>query len=236
MRRLPAELLRHLVAERLAPLRVEGPHVDVDDGPTVVVRELAAQPVDLIVRPVDGDEGRPVHCRPDDLAAFQVGGEEDLGVQSRLRPVRRDRTHEVPGRDASERLELELQRLAGRHAHRTVLERVRRVHGVVLDVQVFESQHPPKIVRLDERREPRPHVEGRVRADGQEIMVPPHGGRAVLDALTGDVAGHRVVVVADLKRAETEFAHVERLDGILLAASTTGKRLCERHTDSSGTK
>ena len=196
----------------------------------VVVCKLAAEAVDLIVGPVDGDERGAVNGSADDFAALQVGRVEDLGVQSGLRAVRGYGAHKVAGGDAGEGLELELQRLAGGDAYGTVLERVGGIHGVVLDVEVLESQKAAKVLGFDERREAGAHIEGGVGADREEVVIPPHGGWALLDALAGDVAGHRVIVVADFKRAETEFAHVERLDGVLLAASTTGKRLCERHT------
>src|SRR3990172_6885345 len=44
IRGLPAELLAHLEGQRLAALRVVGPHIDVDERPRVLVGQLAAHP------------------------------------------------------------------------------------------------------------------------------------------------------------------------------------------------
>ena len=66
----PAELLGDLVAQRLGALGVERPDVDVDERPALLLAgDLGAQPVDVVVDAVDGDERAAVDRGGDDLAA-----------------------------------------------------------------------------------------------------------------------------------------------------------------------
>ena len=60
VRQAPAELLGDLERDRLAALRVERPEVDVDERPALLVGDLEAEPVDVVVRAVDADDGRAV--------------------------------------------------------------------------------------------------------------------------------------------------------------------------------
>src|SRR5205085_6744895 len=71
-RQPPAELLRHLVTERLRPLRVERPDVDVDERPRLLTGDLRAQAVDVVVVAFDRDERPAVDRRRDDLAGLEV--------------------------------------------------------------------------------------------------------------------------------------------------------------------
>ena len=123
----PAELLGGLERERLRTLGVVRPHVDVHERPLVDAGELGAEPVDVVVVAVDRDEVAAVDRGRDDLALLEIGGDEDVAAQPRVRGVRGDRVGEVAGRGARGDLEPELERLAQRDRDDAVLERVGRV-------------------------------------------------------------------------------------------------------------
>src|SRR6266508_3564484 len=98
VRRAPAQLFAHFVAESLAAFRVIRAHVDVNECPWVLVADLATQPVDLVVAPVHRDERWTVDGRADDLALLQVGGDEDARLHARAGGVGRHAVGEVAGR------------------------------------------------------------------------------------------------------------------------------------------
>src|SRR6202050_4810891 len=58
---LPAQLLGDFEGERLGALGVIGAHVDVDEGPArALAGQLGAEPVDVVVRPLDRDHGASI--------------------------------------------------------------------------------------------------------------------------------------------------------------------------------
>ena len=75
---LPAELLDGLVGERLRPLRVVRPQVDVDERPGARFGELGAEPVDVVVVAADADQIGPVDAGREQLLLLEVGGDEDV--------------------------------------------------------------------------------------------------------------------------------------------------------------
>src|SRR6266511_4196953 len=91
----PAELLRDLVAVGLGAFRVVRADIDVDEGPAVLVADLGAKTVDLVVGALDGHEGGSIDERGDDLAALEVRGDEDIGLEPGFRRVRGHRVGEV---------------------------------------------------------------------------------------------------------------------------------------------
>ena len=95
--RAPAELLGDLVAEGLAAFGVIRAHVDVDEGPGVLVGELGAEAVDVVVVAVDGDKRGAVDTGADDLAALEIAGDEDVGFEAGAGGVGGDAVGEVAG-------------------------------------------------------------------------------------------------------------------------------------------
>ena len=185
--RLPAELLGGLERERLRALGVVRAHVDVHERPRVRARELRAQPVDVVVVAVDGDDVAAVHRGRDDLALLEVGGDEHEAAQPRVRGVRGDRVGEVAGRRAGRDLEAELERLRQRDRRDAVLERVRGVHGVVLDPHLAEAELGREAVGAHERREPGAEVDRGVAVGRQQVGVAPDRQRPGGDLLAARV-------------------------------------------------
>ena len=158
VRHSPAQLLRHLVAQGLAALGVVGTHVDVDEGPGIVVGKLAAQPVHLVVGAVNRNEHWIIDGGADDLAPLQVGGDEDHGTDAGPGTVGGYAASQISGGSAGNGLVAEFQGLGRRHGDYPVLEGERRVYAVVLDVQVVQTQGFAQPPGLEQRRESRHDV------------------------------------------------------------------------------
>ena len=153
--RAPAQVLGGLERDRLRPLRVVGPHVHVHERPRALEGQLRAQPVHVVVGAVHRKDGRAVGGRGDDLLALQVRRHEDVGRQAERRGGGRGGAGKVARRRAGERLVAELDRLGGRDRHDPILERMRRVRRLGLDVEVaVEAELDRQPVGPDERRAP----------------------------------------------------------------------------------
>ena len=127
----------------------------------------------------------------------------------------------LPGGGAGHDPVAELLRLRQRHGHHAVLERVRRVGGVVL------HEHLPHAERLGEPRRPleRRQTDGqaglRRSRERQEIGVAPDRLRARLDLPLYRRGVEAAVVVGHLERPEALLAHVasvERIGGVTFLA------------------
>jgi hypothetical protein len=228
VRRLPAQLLRHLVAERLRAFGVVRAHVDVDEGPLVLVAQLGAEAVHVVVRAVDRNEVRAIDLRAEHFAGLEVAGAEDERLHARASGVGGDGVREVSGRSAGERLEAELACLGCRDRDHAVLERPGRVDAVVLQPEFLQAEDLAQVVGAHERREPSVQVD-RLALAGQQVTIAPDGLRALVDALARNGLLHRLVVVGDFERAEAELADVDGAYWILAAALATAEGFCEGH-------
>ena len=195
--RPPAERLGDLVGERLGALGVERAEVDVDEAPAGLVGDLEAQPVDVVVGAVDRHDRRAVGEGVVDLGRLEVGRDEDVGRQPDGGRGRRGRAGEVAGRRAGERLDAEFDGPGGGDRDRPVLERQRRVAGVVLDQQAIQPERRRQPVGRQQRRGADRQAARRRRVDGQQLEVAPDPGRASRDRLRGSRVGpgDRVVVL-----------------------------------------
>src|SRR5579864_5817506 len=220
VRELPAELLGDLERQRLRPLRVVRAELDVHERPVELERELDAQPRAVVVAAVDGEDLRAVHGRGDELLRLEVGRNEDGGFDPLCRGARSDGIREVAGRRACKRRIAVLERRRTRHGDHTIFERVRRVGGVELQIELADADGRREAGRRDEWREPwRQPLLGR-RRDRQERRVPPDAQRAGLDLLAGDGP---MRVVDRLQRPEAARADSDRIEGHLRLADATAK-------------
>ena len=211
VREPPAQLLGGLEGQRLRPLRVERPDVDVAEGPGVLLHELAAEPVDVVVAAPDGDDVGLEDAGRQELAVLRVVGDEHEALEPGPGGVGGNRVGQVPGRGAADRLEPVRPGPGDRHRDHAVLERVGRVHAVVLEVEVAQAQLGAQAVRPHQGREPlSQRDQRRLVLDGQEVPVAPHAGWPRLDPAPVDDAPYRLVVIGDVERAEAGFADVRR--------------------------
>ena len=137
---LPAELLGDLVAERLRALGVVGAQADVDEAPRQLERELDGEAAAVVVGALDGVDRRAVDGGRDQLLGLEVGRAEHGGLEPLGGGARRDRVGEVPGRRAGQRVEPELLRLRAGDRDDAILERVRRIGRVELQVELAEAE------------------------------------------------------------------------------------------------
>src|SRR5579885_99632 len=94
---LPSELLGYFKAEGPGALGSVGPEIDIDEGPSVLVGNLAAQPIDVVVVTANRDDLRSIDGRADDLSGFHALGHEDEAFEASSRGVRGDSRREVAG-------------------------------------------------------------------------------------------------------------------------------------------
>src|SRR5207248_2407845 len=170
-----AELLHHLERQRLAALRVKGAEVDVDDRPAVEVSELDAQPVDIVVGAVDLDDGRAVSAGGANFARLQSGRNEDQGTKSGARGVGRHRAGEVSGGGAGERVEAIGTREVGGDCDVAVLEGPGWIQGVVLEIEMVETEHLPEVGRFHQGREAGSQVDRLAGGGRHQLAIAPDG-------------------------------------------------------------
>ena len=222
-RQPPAELLGDLVADGLGALGVEGPEGDVDEAPVLVLeRDLAAEPVDVVVVALDRDQRAAVDRGVDGLAVLEVVRDEYDGADAGASRRRRDRAGEVAGRRAGHRGQPEGVRCGHGDRDDAVLERVRRVAAVVLDPQPAHPERGGEVVGAVQPGPARAEVGrpgGRVGGHGQQRRVAPDGLRSGLDLLPG----HGAEVVADLERPEALLAGIAGAELVSLGALAADK-------------
>ena len=137
------------------------------------------------------------------------------------RRVRGHRVRQVPGGGARHHLVAELLGLRERHRHHAVLERVRRVGGVVLHEHLPHAERLGEPRRALERGQPDRKAGLRRSRERQEVGVAPERLRARLDLPLGLRGVEPAVVVRDLERPEALLAHVasvERIGGFTFLA------------------
>ncbi len=238
VRGLPAELLGDLEGQRLGAFGVVGPHVDVDEGPTrALARQLGAQAVDVVVVPLDGDDRPAVDGRHGDLGRLEVVRDEDDRVHARSRRVGGHRVGQVAGRRAGRHLEAQLPGLGEGDRDHPVLERARRVGGVVLDPELAQPELGGQAIGPDQRREAGTQVHRRGVVDREQVPVAPDGAGTRLDALPADGRRDPLVVVGDLQRPEAVVADVQRLGGkgaLTLTTTQPSDEISHRSSSSVG--
>ena len=234
VRQVPPQLLRGLEGERLRSLGVEGPDVDVAEGPGELLQELAAEAVHVVVGAADRDHVRLEDGGRHHLPLLEVVRHEDEALEARPSGVGRHRVGQVAGRRTADRLEPLGSRPGDRHRDHPVLERVGRIHAVVLEVEVPESQLGAQAVRLDQGREPfaeRDHPG--LRAHGEQVSVAPDAGRSGLDPGPADHPPDGVIVVFDVEGTEAHLADMRGLQLVLGPALPAPEAEHVRHVDQS---
>ena len=228
-RHRPVELFGDLERARLGAFRVVRAEVDVGEAPAVPIRDLRAQPVDVVVGAVDRHDPRAVHRRSDDLAGLEVVGDEDEAGQAQACRVRGDAVGEVARRRAREHARAELDRPGRSHRHDAVLVRQRRViHAIVLDVDRLDPEAGGEPVGPDERRPARREPRAGLAGDGQQLAVPPQVARARRDGRARQRLRGPRIVVHGLERAEAGLADETRrgrIRGVTHVALEPGERV-----------
>jgi hypothetical protein len=96
---------------------------------------------------------RAVNERIDNLPLLQIGGNENIRLQTSRGRIRRDRVRKITRRGARHRGETHFARAAQRHTHNAILERQRRIiHCVILDPQFANAQTAREAICFHQRR------------------------------------------------------------------------------------
>jgi len=181
----------------------------------VLAGDLRAEAIDVVVVAAHGDEVGSVHAGGQHLLLLQVGGNEDVGLEAGRRSVSRDRVGEIAGRGAGDRLEAELPGPGERHRDDPVLERVRRIGGVVLDPDLPQTELVGEAIGAQQRGPPRGQRPARGRGYGQKVPVAPDRVRSGLDPAAQLIRiGVTTRRIGDLERTEAPLADVARVERI----------------------
>ncbi len=173
-----------------------------------IAGELGGQPVDVVVRAVDGDQRVAVHGRRHDLLLLEVAGYEDVRLDAGAGGGGGNGVGEVARGRTGQHGEAELAGGGERHGDDAVLERVRGVDRVVLDPQGAHAELSGEVVGADQAGEAGLGVGGvgDVGRNRQQVLVAPDVARTCLDAGPRDGAE----VVRHLQRPEALEARIER--------------------------
>src|SRR5205814_2093680 len=109
---------------------------------------------------------------------------------------------QVAGGGAGDGVEPERARAGGGDGNRTILERERGIDGVVLDVDLVQTECTPEVVGLHQRGAAGVRLDDRLVLNGQQRAVAPDGLGAGGDGLAAHQGADGVVVVGDLERTE----------------------------------
>ena len=173
----------------------------------------------MVIVALHGDDPGTTDGRPQNLALFQAVGDEYVGLQARGRGVGRDASRKVAGRCTANGLEAKLDRLGQGHGHDAILERERRmVDGVVLEIELSDSQHAGQAVGPDQRSASHVPAYRGLTVNGQQLTVAPHGSRPRGKRRTSQRPRGGLVIIGDFQRAEILGAEVQGFLGIALAA------------------
>ena len=170
--------------------------------------------VHVVVAAVDGDQGRVVDRRGDDLRALQVLRHHHHRLDPGPGGRRSDGVGQVAGRRTGQHPQAQLAGRRQGDGHHPVLEGVGRVARVVLHPELSQTKIIGEVAGVDQPGEAgvgRP--EGRdVGRHRQQRGIAPDASRTGLDLLPGHVG----IGIADLERTEALQTGVERAEGRLL--------------------
>ena len=216
VRQRPVQLLGRLERQRLRALGVERPDVDVAERPRRRLDQLRAKPVHLVVVAAHRDHVRVEHADARHLRGLEVDRDEYEALEVRPRRVSGHGVREVASRRTRDRLETMRPRPADGDRHDTVLERVGRIHAVVLQIEIPQAKLGPESICLHERSETlaQSHDVDRV-LDRQQVAIPPHRLRAGFDARAAHDLLQRRLVVHRVQWPEAHLAHVSGLELVL---------------------
>src|SRR5439155_10163888 len=181
---------------------------------------------DLVVGPLDADDGRAVAQGVFDLGRLEIGRDEDEGAQPGGSRGRGGGPSQVAGRGAGERVEAELDSTGRGDRDDAVLEAERRVAGVVLEVERragAQAQLSGEALSSDERGRPDGEAALRSAFDGEQLQVAPDSRRPPCDRIAGEGGASDVVVVLDLERSETGRTDEARAERLRPAAGATAQ-------------
>ena len=146
------------------------------------------------------------------FAGFEIGGDEDAGLEAEAGGLGGDGVGEVAGGGAADGVEAELARVGEGDGDDAIFEAEgREADGVVFDVEVGCADALAEILCADERGEAYGEVGLEAFGDGEESGVAPDVGGAGGDVFLGEDAADGFEVVGDFEGGETVGAGGEGL-------------------------
>jgi len=221
VRHLPVELLGDLIGDGLLALGEVGVDGCIAVVPAPAVNGLLRQLKRVLIAALHGDDGRAERHELGDLALRRAGRDENKRLEPGGRSVAREGRGSVARGRAGDDMRACLLRLGDGHGGGAVLQRGCGVLAVVLDPELRDAELLCKAVGLIQRRPAdAQRGRGRLRLDGQQLTIAPHGAlRAVLQRLAGQDGLDLVIVINDIEDAAAFAVRQIRNGGIFPAAA-----------------
>ncbi len=137
-------------AHVLRTFGVVGAQIDVRESPAVAVRDLRAQPVDVVIVAMHGHDTGSVHAGAGDLGGLEIIGDEHEAREPEARRMRGHAASQVAGRRTGQHAKPEFDGTGRGDRDDAILVRTGRViDGVVLDVAAHARRAAPPADRLE---------------------------------------------------------------------------------------
>ena len=149
----------------------------------------------MVVGTFHRDQNWVVNGRANNLAALQVGGYEDDGSYTSARAVGGNAAGQISGGGAGNRCVAKLKGLGRRNGDHPVLEGERRVHAVVLNVEVVKTQLFAKSPSFNKGGESGHYIYRIIAIGWEQVFVTPDAERPLSDAVLADNFRYGGVVV-----------------------------------------
>ena len=199
------------------------------------MRDFGTKTVHLVIIALDFNQVGAVNMSGDDFFGFEVGGNEDEGLEAGGGGLRRYGIGEIARRGAAHSVKPEFARFAERHRHDAILEGERGVvDRVVLDVKLARSQGARQARGGDERSESRLLAHPGLAVQRQQLTVPPHVCRTLSDVFAPQVRPQLPVIVNYLQRRPTLFTSCEGFQRICPLAFPAFEMNSVTHNSSNG--
>src|SRR5260370_26909759 len=122
VRQSPPKLLRDLVAHGFRAFCIIRTKIHVYKSPAMLVRDLRAETVYVVVIAVNANDARAVDLSAQYLGRFEIGGNEDAGLEASACRLCRDRVGQVAGRRATHHVKAKVPGLGQRYGNNSVFE------------------------------------------------------------------------------------------------------------------
>ena len=178
----------------------------------------------MVVVAVNTNQGRAVDLRVENLRGLEVGGHEDVGLETESRSLRGDRVREVASRRAADGVKAKDLCIRQRDRNHPVFKAQRgHANGVVLDVKVRRPDTAGQIWRLDQRRPAGRRGRHVGIRNGKQGLVAPHADWACSDRRACYLPLRQIKIDEDFEWGKTLVTDRERLVLKPLAALATSQ-------------
>src|SRR5262249_15150952 len=218
IRQFPSQLFRDFEAKGLRALGVVRSQVDIDERPSILVRDFAAEAIHVVVVATNNDHLRAIDGRADNFSGLHPLRHENEAFEPGARRMGSDRGGEIAGRGARHGREAKFARLGYRDRYHPVFVRKGgMIDGIILDVQALQPELGAQAPAVNQRCESGVRSDFGLAVDGQQFAIAPEVVWTRLDLRAGQGGANFRVVVVDLQGPETRLTDMERGNRVVLS-------------------